>query len=175
MATSRRDPRRETEFVNVPPLPAAPGPVPQAPRAPAPPAPVPSQPVSPPVAPAPSPAPKSGAAGATQYHAVGPVATGVVGVLIGIGGKLKDEVYKVFDGENTIGRLPTAEIRTDERDDAISREHAQIIHREGAFGIKALKETNPTYLNGEVIEGGAPLGDGDELALGDSKFKFRVV
>jgi pSer/pThr/pTyr-binding forkhead associated (FHA) protein len=174
VATPRRDPHCGTEVVNLPSPRPAPGPVSQAPLAPAPP-PVLPQPLPPPVAPAPSPAPKSGAAGATQYHAVGPVTTGVVGVLIGIGGKLKDEVYKVFDGENTIGRLPTAEVRTGERDDTISREHAQIIHREGAFGIKPLKENNPTYLNDEAIEGGAPLSDGDELKLGDSTFKFRVV
>jgi pSer/pThr/pTyr-binding forkhead associated (FHA) protein len=106
---------------------------------------------------------------------VGPVSGGVVAVLIGVDGKLKDEVYKVFDGENTIGRLPSAEIRTSDRDDAVSREHAQILHREGAFGLKPLRESNPTYLNREVVMDGAPLSDGDEITIGNSTFKFRVA
>ncbi len=100
----------------------------------------------------------------------------MVAVLIGIEGTLKGEVYKVFDREeNTIGRLATAQVCTDERDDGISREHAQIIHREGLFGIKPLTEKNPTYLNDEMVESGASLSDGDKIRLGNSTFLFRVV
>jgi pSer/pThr/pTyr-binding forkhead associated (FHA) protein len=84
-------------------------------------------------------------------------------------------VFRVFDGENTIGRDTAADVCTGEGDDTISRQHAQIIHREGAFGVKPLRENNPTYLNEEVVEGGAPLSDGDELRLGNTTFKFRVV
>ena len=98
----------------------------------------------------------------------------MVAILIGVDGKLRDEVYKVFDGENTLGRQG-AEVQLGDRDDAISREHAQIIHREGAFGLKPLKDDNPTLLNGEIVQGGAPLSDGDEITLGDSKLRFRVV
>jgi pSer/pThr/pTyr-binding forkhead associated (FHA) protein len=104
-----------------------------------------------------------------------PSARGVVAVLIGVDGKLRDEVFKVFDGENTLGRLETAEVYLGEGDVRVSREHAQIIHREGAFGLKPLKDDNPTFLNGNVVEGGAPLSDGDEIGLGDSKLRFRVV
>ena len=93
----------------------------------------------------------------------------------GVDGKLRDEVFKVFDGENTLGRLETAEVYLGEGDVRVSREHAQIIHREGAFGLKPLKEDNPTFLNGNLVEGGAPLSDGDEIGLGDSKLRFRVV
>ena len=103
-----------------------------------------------------------------------PSSSGVVAILIGVDGKLRDEVYKVFDGENTLGRQG-AEVQLGDRDDAISREHAQIIHREGAFGLKPLKDDNPTFLNGEIVDGGAPLSDGDEITLGDSKLRFRVV
>jgi pSer/pThr/pTyr-binding forkhead associated (FHA) protein len=137
-------------------------------------------PAAPPLRPAPQAAPPAPApaadSGATRMVRVGaPSRAGVVGVLIGVHGKLKDEVFKVFDGDNTVGRQPTAQVYLGEADDSISREHAQIIHREGAFGLKPLKENNPTYLNGEVVDGGAPLSDGDEIGLGDSKLRFRVV
>ncbi|MBW2282426.1 MAG: FHA domain-containing protein, partial [Deltaproteobacteria bacterium] len=125
--------------------------------------------------PAPAPAPE-GDAGKTRIVKVGLApASGVVGVLIGVDGKLRDEVFKVFDGENTLGRRSDAEVYLGERDDSISRDHAQIIHREGAFGLRPLKDDNPTFLNGDRVEGGAPLSDGDEVGIGDSKLRFRVV
>jgi len=99
----------------------------------------------------------------------------VTGVLVGIEGKLEGEVYKVRDGENRLGRAPTAEIRLDDRDETVSREHALIIHRDGAFGIKPLKADNPTFVNGEEVEGGTSLSDGDEIRVGRSTFRFRVV
>ena len=113
--------------------------------------------------------------GATQYHAVGSSQGGLVGILIVKEGKARDEIYRVHDGENTIGRGDSAGIRTDSRDDAVSREHAMIIHESGSFGLKPLKEgTNPTYLNEEEVTGGAALADGDLIRIGNTTLKFRV-
>jgi pSer/pThr/pTyr-binding forkhead associated (FHA) protein len=140
--------------------------------------PPPIQPIPEPVA-APPPAAKavsSGDAGATRILTIPSVARGAVtGVLIGIEGKLEGEIYSVRDGENRLGRSPTAEIRLADRDEHISREHALIIHREGAFGIKPLKSDNPTWVNGEQVEGGASLSDGDRITVGRSTFRFRVA
>jgi pSer/pThr/pTyr-binding forkhead associated (FHA) protein len=125
--------------------------------------------------PAPPPAAPAQDAGATQYHSVGSSKSGLVGVLIVKEGAAKDEIHKVFDGENTIGRGEAAEIRTDNRDDAVSREHAMIIHESGNFGIKPLKEgTNPTFLNNNEVSGGATLADGDLIRVGNTTLKFRV-
>ena len=99
----------------------------------------------------------------------------VVAVLIGIGGRLVGDVYKVHDGENRLGRLRSADIPLDGRDDTISREHAMIIHRDGAFGLKPLRSDNPTFVNGEPIEEGTPLSDGDQIKLGQSTFRFRTA
>lgn len=183
---SKRDPHMETEFVatTLPPSTPRPAPVPvpsgapppaAAPAAAPPPAPAPMPAAAPPP-PAAAPAAASGGPAKTEMIKIGrPSSKGVVAVLIGVDGKLRDEVFKVFDGENTLGRMQTAEIYLGEVDKVISREHAQIIHREGAFGLKPLKEENPTYLNGDIVEGGAPLSDGDEISVGDSKLRFRVV
>ena len=178
--SARRDPHMETEFVETMPPPPAAGPPPVASAPPLAAAPPPRAAVSPPRAGAPTPPPArfapDGDAGKTRIVKVGlPPVSGVVAVLIGIDGKLRDEVFKVFDGENTLGRVANAEIYLGDRDDSISREHAQIIHREGAFGLRPLKEDNPTFINGDRVEGGAPLSDGDEVGLGDSKLRFRVV
>lgn len=188
-----RDARSETEFVSVPPLPnlgGAASPSPDAPQPaapqpgaaplsapqPAPPQPGPPQPSAPAPVPPPPPATPAADAGSTRLISVpGASQAGVVGVLIAVDGKIRDEIYKVRDGENRMGRLPSGEIIFDDRDDSISREHALIIHQHGSFGIKPLRESNPTFVNGEQIEGGASLGDGDTIQMGNTTFKFRVV
>jgi pSer/pThr/pTyr-binding forkhead associated (FHA) protein len=125
--------------------------------------------------PAPPPAAPAQNAGATQYHSVGSAKGGLVGVLIVKDGVAQDEIYKIHDGENTIGRGETAEIRTDSRDDAVSREHAMIIHESGNFGIKPLKEgSNPTFLNNNEVSGGSALADGDLIRVGNTTLKFRA-
>jgi pSer/pThr/pTyr-binding forkhead associated (FHA) protein len=105
-----------------------------------------------------------------------PTATGgVVGVLIAVDGQPKDEVYRLYDGENPLGRSEHGKVVLTVSDRSISREHALIIHQDGSFGVRALKaEDNPTYVNGEKIEG-AMLSDGDTLTLGSVTFKFRTV
>ncbi len=182
-----RDPANSTEFINTSdpahpepagfddPMPAPPAPAAAAaaPHTATPPR-AQSAPVPAPVAlpPAPGGSPDSAA---TQYHAVGPTGGGVVGILIVKEGTARDEIYKVFDGENAIGRGDEARIRTDARDQSISRVHAQIIHEGGNFGIKPLKEgTNPTFLNDDEVSGGAPLADGDLIRIGNTTLKFRV-
>jgi hypothetical protein len=172
-----RDSRSDTEMVHTgapvfPPPPSQPLPPP--PAAPLPPAPA---PILPPPVPTPAaPVRPTADAGATRLLSLPVTARGAVaGVLIGIEGKLEGEVYKVRDGENRLGRAPTAEIRVDDRDETVSREHALIIHRDGAFGIKPLKADNPTFVNGEEVEGGTSLSDGDEIRVGRSTFRFRVA
>lgn len=173
-----RDPRSDTEYAHpiapayVPPPPPVVERVPPA----APPAWVEARPAPPPAPVAPPPPPvKSGDSGATRILTLDSSSHGAVkGVLIGIDGKLAGEIFKVRDGENRVGRSASAEIRLDDGEDAISREHAIIIHRDGAFGIKALKRDNPTWVNDEQVEGGT-LSDGDLIRVGRNTFRFRVA
>ena len=173
----RRDSHSETDYLETRrPPPPAPQPGSGYRSAPAPVQPPPVRPGHPPSEPSSEPSP--GREQETQYHKIGGSSSGVVAVLIGIEGKLKDEVYKVLDGENTVGRSQSATIYLGEQDGSISREHAQIMHQAGAFGLKPLRENNPTYINGNAVEygDGEPLSDGDEIGLGDnSKFRFRTV
>jgi hypothetical protein len=58
--------------------------------------------------------------------------------------------------------------------DSVSGHHAIIIRGEdGVFSLTNLSETNPTLLNGIVVQGGA-LRHGDELRLGDVKILLEL-
>jgi hypothetical protein len=96
----------------------------------------------------------------------------VVGVLVGIGGRLENEVFRVFDGVNKLGRADHCQVVLHSQ--RISREHALLTHRDGSFHIEPLNDRNPTRINGEPTQGGE-LADGDELGMGDSTFRFRSV
>lgn len=96
----------------------------------------------------------------------------VVGVLVGIAGRLENEVFRIFDGANKLGRADHCEVVLPSQ--RISREHARLTHQDGSFRIEPLNERNPTRVNGEPTRGGE-LADGDELGLGDSTFRFRSV
>lgn len=111
---------------------------------------------------------------ATHYSVV-PAKGGLVGVLIVKEGVALDEIYKIYDGTNTIGRDSTAEILLDDRDTTVSRKHAEIIHESGNFGIKPLQEgKNPTFKNNNEVTGGDTLVDGDLIRVGNTTLKFRV-
>jgi pSer/pThr/pTyr-binding forkhead associated (FHA) protein len=96
----------------------------------------------------------------------------VLGVLVGLEGKLQGEVYRLFDGESKLGRGEQCQVVL--LSDRISREHALVMHQDGHFAIKPLSERNPTIVNGARVEG-VELKDGDYLKLGDDTFRFRAV
>jgi pSer/pThr/pTyr-binding forkhead associated (FHA) protein len=134
----------------------------------------PDAPAAPPAAPTP---PSRDLGGATQYFkAVDSEAQALVGVLVGIQGPLKGQIYKINDGENQVGR-ERCEVLLADPTKRISRFHAKITHMEGALVIEAnpeVMEKNPTYLNDDAIDAEA-LSDGDILRFGDCTFKFRTI
>jgi two-component system cell cycle response regulator len=59
------------------------------------------------------------------------------------------------------------------RDVEVSPEHAGIYRERGSYVLKALVGTGEsTVVNGEVVEGGRPLSDGDRIFVGDSVLEF---
>ena len=83
--------------------------------------------------------------------------------------------YRIFEGNNTIGRDVSNSI-TITKDSTISSKHANILHKKGKFWIKDEMAANGTFLNGEEIEieKAYDLVDGDEIRLGDTVFKFKA-
>jgi pSer/pThr/pTyr-binding forkhead associated (FHA) protein len=109
----------------------------------------------------------------TQYHqAAGYKKDEVSAVLVTIDGDLKGDVFKLFDGENKLGRAEASDIVLPSK--WISREHAMIVHQEGIFAIVPLTEKNRTYVNDREVDG-AELSDGDTIRLGHTTFRFRSV
>jgi pSer/pThr/pTyr-binding forkhead associated (FHA) protein len=57
-------------------------------------------------------------------------------------------------------------------DPFVSGEHAVLTFRGRAWFVEDLDSTNGTFLNGEPVDGVAPLSFGDELTLGG--FRLRL-
>ena len=131
----------------------------------------------------PAPQPQLGAVGRggedavarTVYHPQGSSLGPVVGVLVGVEGKLSGEIFALRDGENSLGRDPKCEVRFPERDPRISRRHAQIVHSGGLFAIRPLSAENPTHVNRERIEDVTELPDRAQVSIGASEFRFLAV
>jgi pSer/pThr/pTyr-binding forkhead associated (FHA) protein len=82
--------------------------------------------------------------------------------------------YRIFEGNNTIGRDPANTIKL-LKDSTISSKHATILYRSGKFYVKDEMSANGSFLNGEEMEiqKAYQLNDKDELRLGDTVFKFK--
>lgn len=78
------------------------------------------------------------------------------------------------DGALTVGRSP------DESDLvleslAVSRIHARISYRDGAFWVEDAGSSNGTKIGGRRISGAHQLEDGDEVTFGDKSFRVEVM
>ncbi|MEJ1230248.1 MAG: FHA domain-containing protein [Galbitalea sp.] len=69
----------------------------------------------------------------------------------------------------TVGRHPEADIFLD--DVTVSRRHSEFLRSGSGFAVSDLGSLNGTYLDGERIQGTAPLHDGAEVQVG----KFRLT
>jgi len=97
----------------------------------------------------------------------------VTGVLVGIEGELANRIFRLVEGENRLGRAPGCQVLLES--EWISREHASIVCRDGAFQIAPCSDRNPTLVNDRPLAGSAELRDRDLLRLGRSSFCFRAV
>lgn len=72
----------------------------------------------------------------------------------------------------TVGRHPDSGIVLE--DVTVSRRHAEILRRRGAFMLRDVGSLNGTYVNGESVERAA-LSSGDELRIGIYVFAFLAA
>jgi pSer/pThr/pTyr-binding forkhead associated (FHA) protein len=68
----------------------------------------------------------------------------------------------------TVGRNPESDVFLD--DVTVSRRHAELRRRDGAFSIHDVGSLNGTYVNGERVDA-TQLASGDEVQIG----KFKLV
>jgi pSer/pThr/pTyr-binding forkhead associated (FHA) protein len=79
-------------------------------------------------------------------------------------------VVPLLRDEVTIGRNEGNTIRLTERN--VSRHHARLLRRNGAYVVEDLASYNGITLNGERVDGKAELSAGDQLGIGDYALAF---
>ena len=93
--------------------------------------------------------------------------------------------FPLSDQDANIGRwdadggvFPDVDLDTDDPEAKVSRRHARISLRDGHYVIEDLGSTNGTFVNrGQRLASGErhPLNDGDEIIVGKTFLRFRVI
>jgi hypothetical protein len=89
--------------------------------------------------------------------------------LVGAGGEVDGKRYRLGEKILTIGRAPTNAIQV--VDEHVSRKHCQLRPAKGGVQVTDMKSETGTFLNGVRVEV-ALMGKGDELRVGEAKFKL---
>ncbi len=82
-----------------------------------------------------------------------------------------DRDYPLQPGVQTLGRDHSAQVRIDAP--SVSRVHARLTCCLIEASIEDLGSKNGTWVNGQRVEGAAPLHDGDEVRLGTITLTYR--
>lgn len=78
-------------------------------------------------------------------------------------GELAGQRWTLANDEMLIGRGNDADIVLPERQ--VSRYHSKILYHDGRYFLEDLDSKNGTFLNGQQVQGTAPLQDGDEIQI----------
>jgi predicted component of type VI protein secretion system len=90
---------------------------------------------------------------------------------------LDEPIMAEFAGGGTIGRAPGSTLMLPDPDRVISRTHAVVALRDGAYVIRDQGTTVPLLLNGRPVGQGheAPVAIGDELRIGGYTLKVDLA
>lgn len=81
--------------------------------------------------------------------------------------------FPLDEGETYIGRKDDCDIYFP--DTSLSKRHARLVRKGGALHVHDAGSKNGTLVNGEVIEGGVPVQDGDVIQCGKLAFTVEGV
>lgn len=84
--------------------------------------------------------------------------------------------YRIYEGNNTIGREPVNSIII-AKDQTVSGKHANILNKGGKFWIRDEMAANGTFLNEEELEPSKAyeLNDNDVIKIANTVFKFKTA
>jgi hypothetical protein len=91
--------------------------------------------------------------------------------LVGISGPAAGRTFPLAPNEMVMGRDASCDIALS-GDTMVSRKHVRLIPMNGAYSVRDEGSSNGTYLNGARITE-ASLHDGDELGVGQTRFRFE--
>src|ERR671917_1518137 len=97
------------------------------------------------------------------------VASGGGALVIRSGGGRVGQSFPLRGDRMLIGRTPEADVFLD--DVTVSRDHATLVHRQGAWYLDDSGSLNGTYVNRSRIDS-HKLEDGDELQIGKYKLTY---
>jgi hypothetical protein len=94
------------------------------------------------------------------------------GFLQGISANVQSERYSLTNSEVLIGRGTVCQIQL--KDPKVSRQHARLRFHQGVVSIEDLNSAHGTLVNGVRVTS-VQLTGGEELTLGDTRFRFEPV
>jgi pSer/pThr/pTyr-binding forkhead associated (FHA) protein len=106
----------------------------------------------------------------TEFSDEGPLPPGLGVTLVFLAGPMQGKSIKLFKRRTVIGRASGDIII---KDNAVSKEHAEVAYEDGQLLIRDLNSSNGTKLNGgQVFE--AVISHNDEITLGGSVIRVEI-
>ncbi len=93
--------------------------------------------------------------------------------LVASGGLYSGNIYPLSGSQVSIGRDATNAVPLS-NDNTVSRRHATIEQSGGSYVIRDEGSSNGVYVNGVKISGMQPLHSGDEIQIGNTRFRFEA-
>ncbi len=79
--------------------------------------------------------------------------------------------YALFKDEVSLGRGEDNDVVIPHA--SVSRAHARLTRRNGAFELRDLNSTNGSFVNGQQVRGSVAVANGSEVRIGDISFTLR--
>ncbi len=79
--------------------------------------------------------------------------------------------FELTEVETTLGRLPECTIQV--QSNMVSRQHAKVVQKDGAYTLEDLASGNGSFVNGQQITEPTPLKHDDRVKVGPILFRFE--
>ncbi|HWE35623.1 MAG TPA: FHA domain-containing protein [Isosphaeraceae bacterium] len=91
--------------------------------------------------------------------------------LVVVRGRSATQTIHLANGVTTVGRQEGCQLRISSSQ--VSRRHCQLLEQQGALVVKDLGSSNGTFVNGRRISDAQVLQAGDEISIGQVRFRIE--